>query len=75
MEEQQKPVVNIDGTEYNIDELPDNVKGVLAQIHYTREQLAQLQVEFQNFNMMQRGYVVLLQDLMTQWKEGETVVE
>ena len=73
--EEQSPVVTIDGTEYQVNDLPDNIKGVLVQIQYTRESLNQLQVEFQNVNMMQRGYIGLLNDLMTQWKEGETVVE
>lgn len=75
MEEQvQKQVVTIDGHDYDVNELPNEVKGALVQIQYTREEMNHLQVQFQNMNMMQRGYVMLLNDLMKQWKEGETVV-
>jgi len=56
--------VTIDEVEYLVDDLSDEVRHVLSQIQYTRDQSHTAQLEQQRADMMQRGYIAELAEAM-----------
>jgi hypothetical protein len=56
--------VTIDEVEYLVDDLSDEVRHVLSQIQYTRDQSHTAQLEQQRAEMMQRGYIAELAEAM-----------
>lgn len=60
MAEQQDNVINIDGKEYNYDELSDNVKYCIAQINDLRGQLDGARARVDQLNMAHDGFINLL---------------
>lgn len=62
-------IVTIDEVEYKFDDLPYEVKHILSQIQFTRDEAYKAELEKQRAYMMQRGYVSELGDAMSRWKD------
>lgn len=62
-------IVTIDEVEYKFDDLPYEVKHILSQIQFTRDEAYKAELEKQRADMMQRGYVSELGDAMSRWKD------
>ena len=66
-----KDVVTIDEVEYVVEDLSDEVRHVLSQIQYTRDESHKAQLEQQRAEMMQRGYVAELAEAMKRMNNEE----
>jgi len=71
MTEQASNVININGEEYNYDDLSDTVKYCIAQINDLRTQLDAAKARVDQLNMAHDGFLNLLKIEMEKPQEGE----
>lgn len=73
MSEQQQNTVNIDGTEYDYETLPEKVKYCIAQINDLRAQLDAARARVDQLNMAHDGFINALKAEMEKGNEDTEV--
>ena len=56
------PTINIDGVEYNTEDLSDNGKAQLASLQFLEVQMAKLKSEMAVYQTARASYVVALKE-------------
>lgn len=74
MTDQQNNVITIDGTEYNYDDLSDNVKYCIAQVNDLRGQLDAARARVDQLNMAHDGFLNMLKLEMEKANEEPEVI-
>ena len=75
MSEEDKEVIKIDGTEYEIDSFSDKARHLLRQIQQCTAKTAQLQNKLQHSEVARVGFVNLLKEELEAPVEDAEAVE
>ena len=57
---EERNMVTIDDVEYVFEDLPEDVRNILAELNYVNEKINDLGVEQQRHEMMRSGYITVL---------------
>ena len=57
---ENRNIVTIDDVEYVFEDLPEDVRNILAELNYVNEKINDLGVEQQRHEMMRSGYITVL---------------
>ena len=57
---EDRNMVTIDDVEYVFEDLPEDVRNILAELNYVNEKIDDLGVEQQRHEMMRSGYITVL---------------
>jgi hypothetical protein len=57
---EDRNMVTIDDVEYVFEDLPEDVRNILAELNYVNEKINDLGVEQQRHEMMRSGYITVL---------------
>ena len=57
---EERNMVTIDDVEYVFEDLPEDVRNILAELSYVNEKINDLAVEQQRHEMMRSGYTAVL---------------
>lgn len=66
MTNKAEETITIDDVSYVYNDLPQDVKNILAEMTYCRDTAQQYKVELQRLDMMERGYTTALAEAMKQ---------
>ena len=64
MTEEKKQTVNIDGTDYVVDELTDTQRYMLNQVVSLRDRIAKARMELDQIQVASSGFAKMLSDSM-----------
>ena len=60
LNQEDRNMVTIDDVEYVFEDLPEDVRNILAELNYVNEKINDLGVEQQRHEMMRSGYITVL---------------